>query len=131
MSASPETLLLSTAKPWQFKAALAEARAARSVILRMTTPPAELPSEARYFLTDDGLSGFGITDSGELVGLFSVPKGRGDWLLQGATLLGATHLDCFDGYLPAFYERYGFREVRREPNWAPGEPDVVYMRRDA
>ena len=41
---------------------------------------------------------------------------------------GAQTLDCFDGFLPDFYSKFGFVEYKREPNWVPGKADVVYMR---
>lgn len=97
------------------------------MIRDMTSLPGNMPADARYFLSDDGKSGFGVTVSGEIVGLFSVAKGRGDHLVAGAIQAGGTRLDCFDGYLPTLYGRHGFREVKREDNWTPGAPDVVYM----
>lgn len=41
---------------------------------------------------------------------------------------GAQTLDCFDGFLPDFYSKFGFVGYKREPNWVPGKADVVYMR---
>jgi hypothetical protein len=54
-------------------------------------------------------------------------RGRGDALVSDAIARGAKHLNCFDGYLPTLYARHGFVEVRREPNWTEGGPDIVYM----
>jgi hypothetical protein len=48
-------------------------------------------------------------------------------MVQSAIERGASKLDCFDGFLPAYYERFGFVETERVPNWTPGEPDVVFM----
>lgn len=87
--------------------------------------------ETVYFLALDGRSGFAIRPDGELVYVFSTVKGRGDGMLWKATDVGATHLDCFDGYLPTLYARHGFVETRREENWTPGDPDVVFMARKA
>lgn len=81
----------------------------------------------RYYLTDDYESGFAIRKDGELVFVFSTVKGRGNALVRAAVRRGATHLDCFDGYLPTLYGRHGFVETRREPNWTPDGPDVVWM----
>lgn len=53
--------------------------------------------------------------------------GYGSRLVNDALHNGAEVLDCFDGFLPEFYARHGFVETGREPNWTPGEPDVVYM----
>lgn len=85
---------------------------------------------ARYYVDmGEGITtgGFIVKPDGELVGVFSSIPGRGDALISAALNAGATHLDCFDGYLTEFYARHGFREYRREPNWTPGGPAVVYM----
>lgn len=71
--------------------------------------------------------GFIVKSDGELVGLFSSIKGRGPDLVLAAINSGATHLDCFDGYLVKFYGQLGFVEYDRQPNWTPGGPAVVYM----
>jgi hypothetical protein len=81
----------------------------------------------RYFLTEDGQSGYAIRPDGELVLLFSLVKGRGRILVASAIANGARRLDCFDGYLPGLYAQHGFREVERVANWTAGEPDVVFM----
>jgi hypothetical protein len=109
-------------------AALTAAQAADSRIAGATTPAADLDlTGARVFLTADANTGYAIKASGELVGVFSVIKGRGDAIVSDAILNGASALDCFDGYLPTFYARHGFVVVAREANWTPGEPDVVFM----
>lgn len=84
----------------------------------------------RAYLTEGGLSGYVVRDTGELVGVFSRVRGQGDTLVRSAIYHGATHLDCFDGYLPTLYGRHGFTETHREGNWTPGGPDVVYMTLD-
>lgn len=114
--------------PNTFRAALAAARAERAHIKAATSAPDELPESAAYYLHADGRSGFGVNGA-ELIGLFSSERGRGAALVQAAIAAGATHLDCFDGYLPELYARHGFCETRRVPNWTPGGPDVVYMER--
>ena len=105
------------------------AREANEQIAEATSPAAEIVAggEATYLLTADDLSGYVVRDTGELVGLFSLARGRGNALVAEAVANGADHLDCFDGYLPTLYARHGFREVKREANWTPGGPDVVYM----
>lgn len=80
-----------------------------------------------YVLTTDALSGFAVREDGELVYVWSVERGRGNALVSSAVRVGATYLDCFDGYLPSLYERHGFRRVKTVPNWTVGGPDVVYM----
>jgi hypothetical protein len=84
---------------------------------------------ATFRLSLDGASGYCVRGDGELVFVHSRLKGRGDGLVRKAIADGATHLDCFDGYLVEFYSRHGFVETRREPNWTAGGPDVVFMSR--
>ncbi len=112
-----------------YRAALAAARAGSARISDATSEPSSLPADASYYLTDDKLSGYGITVDGDLIAVFSTVKGRGDALVTEAIARGAVTLDCFDGFLPAFYARHGFTETRREANWTAGSPDVVYMSR--
>jgi hypothetical protein len=64
---------------------------------------------------------------GELKALWCDVPGNGPALLRYALSLGATKLSCFDGYLVGLYSQFGFKVVRREPNWAHGEPDLVHM----
>lgn len=79
---------------------------------------------------NDKRGGFVILN-GELMGLHHVDAGKGEWLLQEAIRLGADRLDCFDiPHLMRLYMRYGFRELSREPNHKPGQPDVVWLGRD-
>lgn len=109
-------------------AALTAAQAADKRIAGATTPAADLDlSGASVFLSADANTGYAIKASGELVGVFSTIKGRGDAIVSSAIVNGASALDCFDGYLPGFYARHGFVETSRVANWTPGEPDVVFM----
>jgi len=79
--------------------------------------------------TRTNCGGFAIVeDTKELVGLWSEVPGQGDFLVSDAVRRGATNLNCFDGYLVELYERHGFKEYRREKNYNPVGPDVVYMR---
>jgi hypothetical protein len=97
-----------------------------------TTPAADMDlAAASAFIAVDGESGYAVKPGGELVGVFSTVKGRGEIIVRDAIENGATHLDCFDGYLPTLYGRHGFVETSREANWAPGGPDVVYMALEA
>lgn len=82
----------------------------------------------RYYLSETGKSGFGITQDGTLVALHSTDK-SGRAAIKAAIQLGAYKLDCFAGYLSDLYSKFGFEVVRREPNWTPGGPDVVWMER--
>jgi len=110
--------------------ALALAQGESERIKSATSPAQELLSEdAEYYLSGDCKSGYGVTRQGELIGVFSLVKGRGEKLVSEAILLdGASKLSCFDGFLPGFYKQFGFVEWMREPNWTEGGPDVVYMR---
>ncbi|ATI18860.1 acetyltransferase [Streptomyces phage Diane] len=123
-----DTVWMHPASWSEYTAALAFARRGSERIAEATSRPEEMPRGARYYLTSDFQSGFGVASDGTLIGLFSTVKGRGDALISDAvTHKGATRLDCFDGYLPELYKRHGFVETERVPNWTAGEPDVVFM----
>lgn len=78
---------------------------------------------------NDSVGGFCVLD-GELIGLHNIRPGTGDWMMREAVALGADRLDTFDvPHLINLYTRHGFVEVLREPNFHPGQPDVVWMRR--
>lgn len=111
----------------EYTAALDWARHTSERIAEATSAPDEMPGDARYFLTEDFRSGFGLTREGTLIGLFSLVKGRGADMVRVAVDKGATNLDCFDGFLPDYYKQFGFVETKRVANWTPGEPDVVFM----
>lgn len=106
------------------------ARARIAASLTDYRDPASLPADAQWYLSDDGASGFIVRADGEIVGLFSTARGRGDTLVSEAIAYGGTHLDCFEGYLSALYARHGFKVYRREANWTAGAPDVVFMQLD-
>lgn len=110
-----------------FRSALATARVMSARIADATSAPGEIGDGGRYFVATDARSGFAVSSDDELVGVFSLERGRGDEIVEKAIGAGAVALDCFDGYLPTLYGRHGFVEVRREANWTPGEPDVVFM----
>ena len=78
------------------------------------------------FVDDAGCNGFVIAPDGDIQNVFSANH-RGAESMRVALLFGGTKLDCFDGFLPKFYSQFGFVEYKREPNWTPGGPDVVYM----
>jgi len=66
--------------------------------------------------------------TGELQYLFSLAKGHGVPAMRFGIKMGGTNLDCFDGGLVKLYAKHGWRETRREANWTPGGPDVVFMK---
>lgn len=83
----------------------------------------------RCYVSQEGRTGFGITESGDLTCLFNIgPAGRGQAAVAKAIELGARTLNCFEPFLPAYYERLGWHVERWEDNWTPGGPRVAYMR---
>ena len=108
-----------------FQNAFAYARAT-SLQVADATSPADTADGGSFFLSEDGQSGFRVNE-GELTHVFSLPRGRGSDLVPAAVLAGAKYLDCFDGYLPQLYSRFGFKETKRDANWTAGAPDIVYM----
>src|SRR5690554_6250518 len=110
----------------------ADARAESQVIKDATSSAVEVSMATNqhdeFLLADDGTAGFIVKNGGELIAVFSTVKGQGRELIQIAKQCGAEYLDCFDGFLTEFYAKNGFVEVKREPNWTPGGPDVVYMK---
>lgn len=122
------TIYMHPASYSEYTAALDWARHSSERIAEATSAPHEMPRGARYYLTADFRSGFGVASDGTLIGLFSLVKGRGTDMVWDAVLhKGATKLDCFDGFLPDYYKQFGFVETERVANWTPGEPDVVFM----
>ncbi|RLF65134.1 MAG: hypothetical protein DRN30_04560, partial [Thermoplasmata archaeon] len=80
------------------------------------------------FLHQDGKSGYAVKADGELVSVFSSEKGRGHGLMEHALSQGAAHGNATDGYLTSFYEKHGAKEYKRDANWEPGGPDIVYFK---
>ena len=112
-----------------YQDALTKARESSAVVALSTSAPEEFNGRGRYWLTDEGTAGFGIDGHGDLISLFnnSLTRGLGRELVDAAVKSGARTLNCFDGFLPDYYRSLGWVEVRRESNWSPGGPDVVYM----
>lgn len=83
------------------------------------------------WVTGDAHTGFALSPQDELVNVFSRVKARGDALLRFAVRSSPRlHLNCIGGgYLEQLYSRHGFEVYRREPNWTPGAPDVLFMKR--
>lgn len=110
------------------RAAYSAARAAASDVNRRMVgalTPVEDMAPGDAYLSANGLSGY-VLAGDELIGVFSAER-AGSALVADALARGARRLDCFDGFLVGFYERAGFSVTRREANWTPGGPDVVYM----
>lgn len=84
--------------------------------------------KVRCMINDHGATVGGyIVLHGELKALWCDVPGEGGYLVQSAIAEGARRLSCFDGYLVGLYSQFGFRQGTRQPNWVPGEPDVVTM----
>ena len=114
----------------EFYKTLNQARADSSRVAEATHiyKPSEYEKMNTY-LSPDKKSGFAVKPDGDLVSVFSLEKGRGNTIVQQAKEAGATKLDAFDnGYLKEFYQKHGFKEYKREPNWTGKGPDVVYMK---
>lgn len=103
-------------------------------------------STFRFFLSEDGKSGFAIKNGDDLVSVFAAADANhGDALIECAIAAGARRLDCFNTILPKLYAKHGFRPVARiafNREYAPydwdydffakgdfnhGEPDIVFM----
>lgn len=113
----------------EYFAALEAARKDSPRITEATSSPEDMPADALYLLSGDGKSGYGVSKENELIGLFSLVPGRGmDMVEEAISFDGVESLDCFDGFLPRYYEKFGFVEYKRKANWTEGGPDVVYMR---
>lgn len=84
--------------------------------------------EMRTFLSADGKTGYALKSDGDLVSVFNVgQRGGGAAAVVSGIENGATKLDAFEPFLPAFYHELGFRPVRTEANWDLGGDPVTYM----
>lgn len=114
----------------EFQASLKRVQDKYPQIKQATTPWNEIDLASNFFIAGyPAFMGYAVSENGELTSVFSCVKGKGDAIMQDAIQNGAKHLDCFDGYLPTLYKKYGFREVKRELNWTAGQPDIIYMER--
>ena len=88
-------------------------------------------SSMQLFMVKAYKAGYAIKGGDELVNVFNAggfeAHGAGDWLVIHAIEHGARRLDCFDNGLQQYYEKFGFKKVREEANWTPGEPSVIFM----
>jgi PPE-repeat protein len=116
-----------TAAPAEFLAARNQ-----SAHMDMFTPhedPNEL-AQHTLILRNDGKVGSAVSPTGDVQSVFnnSGERGAGGAAIEAAKAAGGKTLDAFDGKLPSIYKQHGFVEDRREKNWTPGGPDVVYMK---
>lgn len=97
-------------------------------------------SKHALILSGDGKVGAAVSPEGDIQNVFNNggPKGAGADAMLQAMRRGGKMLDCYDGFLPAFYTKFGFEETNRMkfnreyalPSWdfeKIGEPDVVFM----
>lgn len=135
----PTTPQFSEADPKDFRAALDKAIKPRYAAFVTKYSPQEYQEMgAKTYLIDDGKTGFALKPDGDIISVFSA-GGKGRAALQAAIEFGGKKLDCFDGFLPNLYQRFGFKEYERwtwddqyaPENWDPKDnsPDVVLMRR--
>lgn len=119
---------VSRVSPAAFKAALTKNTRADT----LSDYSLEDLAKMRLFMLDGHDAGYALKSDGEFVNLFNngpreQTKGAGPWLVLHAIEQGATHGDHFDGFLTGFYRKLGWKETKREKNWTPGGPDVVFM----
>jgi hypothetical protein len=86
-----------------------------------------------------GKTGYAISPEGDLQNVFNNNgQGAGAEAICDAISRGARTLDCFDGFLPMYYGKFGFAKVREiswDDQYAPagwdydklGRPNVVFM----
>jgi len=112
----------------------------RSQFLSPYKPDDLKEDDVFLFDTPYGKAGYAVRPDGYAGSLFNntqVP-GLGAEMIVDAALHGANHGDCFDGFLPEYYKKFGMVEVKRDKwddKYAPenwdygkyGKPDVVYM----
>lgn len=97
----------------------------------------------KMFLTEGGEAGFAVKDNGDICSVFHNTKiGQKKGVLGHCMELSLQHggnrLDCFDGFLPKQYAKWGFEPVAKvkfNREYAPegwnferdGEPDVLFF----
>lgn len=99
-----------------------------------------LDSNAKVFLSDDGLSGFAITADGDIVGVFRNPTSGHKGVIRDAMLTaranGGVKMDCYGIDLVNRYEQAGYVPVARvkfnpdfvdDPVLLREQPDVYFM----
>ncbi len=101
------------------------------------TPKKYREMGVRTYVSKGGKSGYAIKKDGDIISVFS-SEGKGKLMIADAIKRGGNKLDCFDGFLPAFYGKFGFKETGRykwDDQYKPqgwntakhDNPDVVLM----
>ena len=135
MPATANTQTIITPTPEEF----IEARDKTSRPQFLTPYTEQQLSGMKLFKVNNADAGYALKDDGDLVNVFnnSSISGLGKKIINDAISNGASKLDCYDDFLPRYYNKFGFKEVRREPwndkykpaQWLDkdGKPDVIYM----
>jgi phage-related protein (TIGR01555 family) len=97
--------------------------------------------EHTLIINKDGTVGAAISKDGDIQNVFNNggPKGGAADAMKSALARGGKTLDCYDGFLPQYYKRFGMTETERlkfDPQYAPknwdyakhDNPDVVFMK---
>lgn len=106
----------------------------------LTPYTAEELKDYRLFLNKEGV-GYALSPSGDMIGVFnnsSTPGAGREAIVHGISN-GAKTLDAIGGYLPEYYNQFGFVEEKRLPwedKYAPkgwnyekyGRPEIVFLR---
>ena len=122
--AAPEVIEFREATPAEFEAGISQVDQSA---LDSERDPGNVK---RLFMSTDGNAGYALggPDAGEIKWVWSLKRGYGRQAMEDAMRNGGHYLDCMDnGKLVGFYSTLGFQEWKREPNWTPGGPDVVWM----
>ena len=116
------------------------ARSQSKRISYLSNTPAEDLAKHDLYLNEFGSVGYAMSPDKDLQMLFnnSQTPGLGAVAVEHGIRKGGKTLDCFDGFLPEYYTRFGFKEYDRidwddayaPPDWnygKDGRPDVVFM----
>lgn len=116
---------------------LERAKNKRNEFLSEVTP-ADLKNH-KIYMTDEGV-GYALSPEGDMQSVFnnSTRKGAGQEAVMHAIENGAVTGDAFDGYLPLYYNKFGWnltKRVKWDNQYAPkgwdyakyGTPDIVYF----
>ncbi|MFN3827621.1 MAG: hypothetical protein ACK4NR_08365 [Micavibrio sp.] len=81
------------------------------------------------WLSPSSKSGFAVTPDHELISVFSCVNGDGRKMMNFIkSKYDHLHLNCFNTtFLRSFYEKHGFKIIRKEANWQAGGPDILFM----
>ncbi len=99
----------------------------------------------KAFIVNAGAAGFFVTAEGDIVSVFKNDKiAEADFLEKATNFIlvkalkeGGVSLDCFEGFLPNLYSKFGFiplKKTRFSKEFQPdgwkeefGQPDIVFM----